>query len=650
MKVAFITVSFETHRRELVRLKKEVKSLGFEDYVIYIINNSGSRRGYAEGVNLGIRKGLLAGADLFIIMNPDISFESISKKNIIDLQLKFAVGGFAMRQNKKIYYRGTFDRWRMSTLLETSKPAKRFVSTDYATGSFMVIRRETIDRIGFFDESYGMYYEDADYCQRAKKSGLLVGLDTYHSYTHFASNQNNHAKNSFLERNRFRFLLKHGSLEQKLYEVVRFPKTILEKRGSYFFNFLSLNFSSLANKALQFGFFLVLIHFFSPADYGLYTLVWAQVSVLSPVVDMGTTSYGLINIGPSKNNRFFVLFALRFLLACGVFGFTILLAIVGRYNQTLVSLVFFSSFIFFSNAFSGSYLILNSVKEKLYRSSIVSFIFNLLFISICTFVVFVTKSLYYLFFTSYILYVLYSLFNIFLLKREISPPRMALPILLRQCRDIIKKSLVFVLIGLFAGFYYKADIFLLTFLKGTREVGIYSTGYKFFDAFMFMVASYNLIAAPVFAKLILRGKNELILRIKKDILHLLMLGLFVVVFAEFVFPLFLPYLFKSNYLPAIPVIRIVILSLPFILLTSVFLNAIYVLKKAYLVIIIFAFQTLDNISLNLIFIPKFSYLGSSWITVVSELINTLVSFIIFLYVVLKWKQSVHQSPARKLSK
>lgn len=40
------------------------------------------------------------------------------------------------------------------------------------TGACMYIRRETIDRIGLFDEGYGMAYEDVDYCLRAWQAGL----------------------------------------------------------------------------------------------------------------------------------------------------------------------------------------------------------------------------------------------------------------------------------------------------------------------------------------------------------------------------------------------------------------------------------------------------------------------------------------------
>jgi len=70
-------------------------------------------------------------------------------------------------------------------------------------------------------------------------------------------------------------------------------------------------------------------------------------------------------------------------------------------------------------------------------------------------------------------------------------------------------------------------------------------------------------------------------------------------------------------------------ALPLILVSSVFLNAIYVLKKAKVVIAIFFFQTIINFILNVVFIPKYSYLASSYITVISEVLNVGMLFLAF---------------------
>jgi N-acetylglucosaminyl-diphospho-decaprenol L-rhamnosyltransferase len=45
---------------------------------------------------------------------------------------------------------------------------------DWVSGACMVVRRETVDTIGAFDERFFMYFEDADLCRRAREAGLAV--------------------------------------------------------------------------------------------------------------------------------------------------------------------------------------------------------------------------------------------------------------------------------------------------------------------------------------------------------------------------------------------------------------------------------------------------------------------------------------------
>jgi O-antigen/teichoic acid export membrane protein len=86
---------------------------------------------------------------------------------------------------------------------------------------------------------------------------------------------------------------------------------------------------------------------------------------------------------------------------------------------------------------------------------------------------------------------------------------------------------------------------------------------------------------------------------------------------------------KKEYAPSSKVLQIVIFALPFILMSSVFTNALYIMKKAYIVIYIYLFQVILNVLLNLIFIPKYSYIASSYITVISEMLNTFLLCTIF---------------------
>ncbi len=637
LKIAYIYVTYKETDEMKKEIRREIEELGFENLKIYHIDNLKNNIGYAAGVNQGIKLALKDNPDIFIVSNPDISLKGISKKDIIKLSEHFDIGGFAVVQDNKTYYGGEIDKWRMSGALINERPKKRFVERDFVSGSLMVVKREVIEKVGFFSEDYFLYYEEVDYCTRARKEGLRIGIDSQKKYAHFEISDQNPKKEMYLKKSRIKFLLKYGTIWQKIYELARLPKTVLEyffankiTQSGFLVNFFSLNASSFWSKFLNFILFIFLVRYLNPIDYGVYTLVWAQITLFGPLADLGTTTYGIVHLPTEKQSKFISLFNLRFTTAVVVFVMTIFTSFVFfRSNIRIFNLIFLVSFTIFSNMFSGTYLIKNSISGKIYNSSIVSSIFNVILVLSLIIGILMTKSLSVVFILIFIFYNFYSFVNYFLINKDLK--KYSYKIDLKSWIGFIKKSYIFVLISFFAGLYFKLDVFLLQFLKGSKEVGIYSAGYKFFEALILIAASYNVARTPIFAKLFKKNRNLMFKAMKIDLSLLFFLGLLISISFFFISPVVLPFFMKGNYLESIKVSKIVIFALPFILLSSVFLNALYVLNKAYLVIFIFLSQTIINFILNLTFIPKYSYFASSFITIISEAINFLLLFIIFKY-------------------
>jgi len=75
-------------------------------------------------------------------------------------------GGVLDWQNAKNYHRGMgeIDRGQYNQTEETG----------FASGAALFIKKEVIQKIGLLDEKYFLYYEDADWCVRAKKAGFKI--------------------------------------------------------------------------------------------------------------------------------------------------------------------------------------------------------------------------------------------------------------------------------------------------------------------------------------------------------------------------------------------------------------------------------------------------------------------------------------------
>ena len=139
---------------------------------------------------------------------------------------EFDIWGFGMKQNGNVYYGGGIDAWRLSGGLLESKPAVRYMPVDFVSGSVMGFSREVVQTIGLWDESYFMYYEDVDYCERARRKGFEVGIDSSIIYDHFEISQINERKVQWIAGSRWKFFLNYSNLIQKIREFFRLPKTI----------------------------------------------------------------------------------------------------------------------------------------------------------------------------------------------------------------------------------------------------------------------------------------------------------------------------------------------------------------------------------------------------------------------------------------
>ena len=644
-KIALIFVLYKTPKEEVERLKEEVKDLKIEDYKIYFIDNSKNNRGYASGVNIGLKKAIEDGCNLFVVANPDISLKDLVNKvlntvffhqnkslptfeKVIKEEAEyFDIWGLAMKQDKKIYYGGSLDKKRLTAGLVDKKPKQRFFTTDFVSGSLMFIKKEVVDKIGFFDESYFMYYEEVDFCFRAKRAGFCVGIDTQYQYQHFETSKENPQKNKYLFFNHLRFLWRYGSVYQKIYELLRVPKTIIEeiKKRSFYLNFFSYNFFSILGKILSFIQFIVLVRIFPPNVFGIYSLSWAHLGMFLPIVDFGTTNFGIINLPQEKTITFSDIFNLRFYLSLFVFFLSVFSAFLLPYSLTTKIAIFLVSFVSFQSSFFGSLLIKLTNEEKIYLISLISFLFQLIITITIIIISFLFKNIIYVFGVIFVFYLIYGLGCFFYLKSKENNFRLKFN--LYKFKTILSYSFFYLLISIFARWYSRIDVFLLNFLKNEEAVGIYSSAYKFLEALMFMVTAYNLSALPMLVNFYKNNRLDLIkLKIKKDFLFLLIIGGGISLIFYFFSPIFLPLFFKNKYLLAIPVLRIVIFSLPLILLTSIFFNLFYTIKKIDYILILMVFQLFFNFSLNWIFIPKFSYFAAAYISLIGEVINLFMCF------------------------
>jgi N-acetylglucosaminyl-diphospho-decaprenol L-rhamnosyltransferase len=135
------------------------------------------------GANLGFGRAANAAAfeppadhEYVAFLNPDATAEPAWIERLCDWMEREGVdvASSVVSGSESPFFAG--GRWRpfLGTALALSAYAG--TRTDWISGCAMIVRREAFERLGGFDPSYFLYYEDADLSLRATARGMQLGI------------------------------------------------------------------------------------------------------------------------------------------------------------------------------------------------------------------------------------------------------------------------------------------------------------------------------------------------------------------------------------------------------------------------------------------------------------------------------------------
>jgi GT2 family glycosyltransferase len=149
-----------------------------------IVNES--NLGFSAGNNEGVQYALQSGADYVLLLNNDTRVDRMVLTALVRAGEADPGVGLAspkvyyLDRPHVIYYGGA--RKGCLPLLprvigvgeEDHGQHEQLEEVDYVWGQAMFIKRQVIESIGLLDPQFFMYYEDLDYCLRAKRTGYKI--------------------------------------------------------------------------------------------------------------------------------------------------------------------------------------------------------------------------------------------------------------------------------------------------------------------------------------------------------------------------------------------------------------------------------------------------------------------------------------------
>ncbi|MDK2805650.1 MAG: hypothetical protein PWP67_790 [Clostridium butyricum] len=155
----------------------------FNNKMVIIKNNE--NLGFSGANNIGIKYALENECEYVLLLNNDTELDKDLIKNMVDSSIK---NNNAIISPKIYYYNEPNKIWSAGGGLNWKKGLSfhygqneidkgqydQQKEIDFATGCCILIHKSVFDKIGFLAEEYFLYFEDTDFCVRAKRAGVKI--------------------------------------------------------------------------------------------------------------------------------------------------------------------------------------------------------------------------------------------------------------------------------------------------------------------------------------------------------------------------------------------------------------------------------------------------------------------------------------------
>jgi GT2 family glycosyltransferase len=179
--------------------------------------------GYAGNNNVGIRLALEQGADWVFVLNEDTAVAPDCLEHLVAtaaLDGRVGILGpmvYTWGEDRIISSAGGRVDWRIADAINEGAgepdrgeyPARE---VDFINGCGLLIGRAALERAGLLDETFFIYYEETDWCQRVRKAGFRVRFEPGAMMRHkapIAWDQLGPSTLYYMTRNRLRFFARH---------------------------------------------------------------------------------------------------------------------------------------------------------------------------------------------------------------------------------------------------------------------------------------------------------------------------------------------------------------------------------------------------------------------------------------------------------
>lgn len=373
----------------------------------------------------------------------------------------------------------------------------------------------------------------------------------------------------------------------------------------------------------------LLTRYLGVEKYGVYNLVFAYLASFGIFADFGLRLTLVRDLSGESAQRELksTYFALQIILTVLSTCLALIFLLIFPYSTTIKMAIIVGSLavsVGYMNGYGTSVL---QSKVKLDIAAVLEVINRL--VTVCAIVVFVLLKLniYAIISTIFIGNIVTVVINIYLTPEYFQlkhfPP-------LSLLITIIKSSFPVGITALLSMLYFKIDTMMLSVMKTTTDVGIYSLSYKIFENFIMLWLFYMASVYPLMSRAVKeKARSHLDILMKNSLIIAIVFSIITIGVSWFAAPLSINILGGNNFFASIMPFRILVLALPFVFINNVQYYLLLSLSKIRFIVLTLITALVFNFIVNMLIIPNYGYIGTSVSTVATEVI-TMIGYAIAL--------------------
>ncbi|HEY9088701.1 MAG TPA: flippase [Anaerolineaceae bacterium] len=389
--------------------------------------------------------------------------------------------------------------------------------------------------------------------------------------------------------------------------------------------------AQIALRGLAFLFNIFVVNRLGDTGFGQYSIVLAWTGIFAFIGDMGIAQYMTREIARDREKSvtmFWDVAALRLILAVIAIAVTVVGAVMRGYSGELVVAIAVLSSSYFIQAFLTPLQATIAGHERLDVLSVLTVFGQVIFYVVAAIFLVLKPGFLWLVIASMVnLPVLTAICTWIVVREKMHPPRFKLTP--ANWLPLLKFGLPFALIQVSLTFAFRFDTLILEANYSDDVVGWYNAAYTLTRSLLILSSAFTVALVPTMAREYVTDPDIIRPWYFRTIKFITLIGLPLAMGGMVLADKIILRLYQPDFAPAVLAFAILIWDTPLLMYTSICGNFTTAMKQEKKAAWVYGSEGIFNIAMNLLLIPRYGILAASVVTVATELVGTIMFYLIF---------------------